>query len=199
ELASLNLVGGCQGKRVYKSHVSGYLEVRKLGQAPRDDVTREPLHVGRFGLGIAYQAGQHFVPPYGVGNGGYSRRLDGRVLQKRTFDFDGGNGFATAPNDVLLAIHEMQIALSVAPNDVAGVEPAIFPGFVSGLWLFKIAGKETEAGIVSGVAYQQFALVIRAHRFACIIDDAHLDIGLFLAEATGSDKAWLAVGNDDGA
>src|SRR5690606_17661536 len=110
-----------------------------------------------------------------------------------------GNVFATAPNDVLLAIHEMQIALSVAPNDVAGVEPAIFPGFVSGLGVFKIAGKETEAGIVSGVAYQQFALLIRAHRFACIIDDAHLDIVLFLAEATGSDKAWLAVGNDDGA
>src|SRR5690606_39749330 len=70
---------------------------------------------------------------------------------------------------------------------------------VSGLGVFKIAGKETEAGIVSGVAYQQFALLIRAHRFACIIDDAHLDIVLFLAEATGSDKAWLAVGNDDGA
>ena len=72
---------------------------------------------------------------------------------------------AAAADHVLLAVDEEEVALGIAPHQVAGVEPAAGPGLARGRLVLQVAGEEMAARIVASGAHQQFARrVDRARR-----------------------------------
>ena len=74
---------------------------------------------------------------------------------QRCFDLTGGDVFARAADDVLVAIDKVERALFVLADRIAGVEPAAAPG-LSGRWLIFVVCREKAAAGVSGtVSHQQ--------------------------------------------
>ena len=85
-------------------------------------------------------------------HGGHGHGLDQRVLHQHAFDFPRPR----------------------SRHDVAGVEPAAFPGLVRRRGVLQVAGEETVARIVAGVAHQQLAGFARGGLDARVGDDAYL-------------------------
>src|SRR5260370_1015513 len=63
----------------------------------------------------------------------------GRVGHQPLFDFTWVDVEAAANNHILHAVDDVEIAIFVAPPDVAGVEPAMAHRFGGGFWAFVIA------------------------------------------------------------
>ena len=157
-----------------------------------------PVRVGGERIG-RHHAGQHFVAAHRVRHGGHGHGLDQRVLHQHAFDFHGRDVLAAAADHVLLAVDEAQRAVGLAAHDVAGVEPAAFPGLVRRRGVLQVAGEETVARIVAGVAHQQLAGFARGGLDARVGDDAYLHVVFLGAEAAAADVARLLAGDDDGA
>ncbi len=87
------------------------------------------------------------------------RRAPGRAWRRRrsrrppdagvedALDLDRRDVLAAAPDDVLAPVDEVEVALGVAPDDVAGVEPAVGPGFLGRRLVLQVAEEEVAARV----------------------------------------------------
>ena len=138
-------------------------------------------------------------PRTASGVGGHRRRLHRRMLVQHALDLDRRDVLAAAADHVLLAVDEVQVAVGVAPHDVAGVEPAAGPGLVGGRLVLQVAGEEV-APRVGARSRAPAARRARRRRRRCprrrparISTNASAP-----AEAAGADVARLAVGHHAG-
>jgi len=98
---------------------------------------------------------QRPLTPLRVDDTDYCDLLHGRVLCDQVFDFDRRYPFATAFNDVFLAVQKMQVTLFIEATDVAGVHPATVPELRARLLVLKVALSEIRGphnDFTSGVA-----------------------------------------------
>ena len=78
---------------------------------------------------------------------------------KRGLDLECGDVLASAADDVLQPVDEVQAAVGPTPHRVAGVEPAVAPGVRRRLVVFQVSGKEAATRIRPGMADEQLAVV----------------------------------------
>src|SRR5207245_2642692 len=69
----------------------------------------------------------------------------------------GGDVLARAPDDVLLAVDEIEHAVFGPPHDVARVEPAAAPRLLGRLRVLEVAREESPSGVRAGAAHDEFA------------------------------------------
>ena len=84
-------------------------------------------------------------------------------------DLERGDVFAAAADRVLQPVDEIEIALGVAPEAVAGVEPAVAPG---GGGRLGIAGVAVRHGPGAIGAHDEFADLADADLAIVLVDDA---------------------------
>ena len=193
ELAALDLLRRRQRQRVDERHVARRLEVRQLRERVLDQCAGELGAFGRWQRLPRHDAGQHLVAAHRVGRGRHRRCLHQRMLIQHALDLDRRDVFAAAPDDVLLAVDEVQVACVVGAHDVAGVEPAAGPGLFGGRFVFQVAAEETASRIGAAGAHPQLAGHAGVDVGACVIHQAPLHRRVGAAEATGADVARLAV------
>src|SRR6266567_1929236 len=80
----------------------------------------------------------HFAP-FCVRYGDHSHLIDSGMRQHRLFNFERGNVFSSAYDDVFLAVHNQQVAVFVHGGHVAGMEPSTAHGFSGSFRLFPVA------------------------------------------------------------
>src|SRR5436190_18185395 len=121
ELSLQDLAGGVAGQGVDEEHVLRHLEPGELTAAVLDELVgghaRVPLH--------RHECNGYFTPPV-VGttdDGGFEH---GIVLVEDALDLRSCDVLATGNDHVLEPIDDVQVAVVVAPADVAGVEPPAF-------------------------------------------------------------------------
>src|ERR1051326_1642867 len=69
--------------------------------------------------------------------------IDAGMGKHRLFHFERRNIFSAAHDDVLLAVHDQDVALFVHGGHIAGVEPAAAHNFGGSLRLFPVAIHDT--------------------------------------------------------
>ncbi len=99
---------------------------------------------------------------------------DGRVAVYLRFDLEGGDVLSPPPHSVLEPVHEVVVVVFVAVEAVAGVEPAVAPGFRRLLRHLPVADVHGPGFIRS---YYQFAYLARGHFFIVFVDYSHLCAG----------------------
>src|SRR5256886_8798530 len=81
----------------------------------------------------------------------------GRVGLEGRLHLGGGDVLARAPDDVLLAVDEIEHAVFGLPHDVARVEPAAAPRLLGRLRVLEVAREESPSGVRAGAAHDEFA------------------------------------------
>ena len=106
-------------------------------------------------------AGEYLIAAHRIRRRRRPRRAcTGGCCMQHALDLDRGDVLAAAADDVLLAVDEVQLAVGVAPHDVAGVEPAALPGCRRGLGVLQVFAEEAVARLGAGMPHQQFARLI---------------------------------------
>jgi hypothetical protein len=104
-----------------------------------------------------HHAGHHLLVAQRVGHGEHRDLLHLGVIDERVLDLGGGDVLAGASDDVLPALDEMEHAVGLLGDDVAGVEPPAAPGLRRRRLVLEIAAEEAEARIVAGPAHDELA------------------------------------------
>src|SRR5436189_6306704 len=118
------------------------------------------------------------------------------MLVEDALDLDRRDVLAAAPDDVLAPVDEVEVAFGAAPDDVAGVEPAVKPCRLGRRVVLEVADEEVATRVDAGGANEQLAGDVDAAVDALVVDDARLDVGRDTPEAVGADVARLAMRHD---
>ena len=184
---ALDLLGGGQWQFIAARDVSGRLEVGEPVQAVAQDADRS----FRPGAGVAVHdhAGEHLVAAQLVGHGGDGRGDHAGVFDEGFLHLDRRDVLAAAPDHVLLPVHEVQQAVGIPVDQVAGMEIAPGPGRFGCRGVFQVAAEKAAPRIVPGMAYQQFAGPAGCGVPAAVVDDAEVDAWRRAADAAGAGLA----------
>ena len=165
------------GKRLDEGDVARRLEVGEPLERMADDAGREPLGRRRVRRLAQDDAGEHLVAAHRVGRRRDAARGHRRMLVEDALDLDRRDVLAAPPDHVLAPVDEVEVALGAAPDDVAGVEPAVGPRRLGRRVVLQVADEEIAARVDAGGANEQLAGNVDAAIDALLVDDARLDIG----------------------
>src|SRR4029077_436412 len=95
------------------------------------------------------------------------------MSKERFFDFQRRNIFATANDNLFLAIDHENVTVFINRGHIAGVKPSAAHGFGGGLWLAPIALHDH---VAAGHDFAN-AFAVVGHVLVVWVDDAKLDSG----------------------
>src|SRR5580693_4037162 len=143
------------------------------------------------GGGIRFQNHQGFrnFAPLGVGDGNNADFQNGGMRENGFFEFEGGNVFAAADDDVFLAVDDERVAVFVERGHVSRVKPPAAQGFGGSFGLAPVAFHDAVT------AHDDFAdgLPVVRHVFVVRIYDAQVHAGNCVAGHGLASETLLAL------
>src|SRR5262249_10797583 len=128
------------------------------------------------GTGRARHYARHdFVTAHIVGNCRHTNTDDLGVLQQDTLDLNRRYVLSTSANDVLLAIHEVEVPVLIEPDDVAGVKIASCPSLRGRLSILEVLTEESVARQWACGSHEQLSRLACRHSLSTVIDNQALD------------------------
>src|SRR3989441_7045975 len=156
DLGLLHLLGSGGRQARDEEDPARRLEVGEPVHAPVDELLGEPV-VGP-GARHRHDAGHHLFFADLVWHREDRDLGHGLVGLEGRLHLGGGDVLARAPDDVLLAVDEIEHAVFGLPHDVARVEPAAAPRLLGRLRVLEVAREESPSGVRAGAAHDEFAL-----------------------------------------
>jgi hypothetical protein len=175
ELATLEFLRGCQRQPVAKCDVAGRLEISEPLKTEVQDVPSQLHSSGIILLRAKHYACHHLVPAYRIRHGGHAHASYLGMLKQHTLDLHGGYILAAAPDDVLLTVNKVEIAIFIGLNDITRMKVSAFPGLGAGLGILQITAEESEARCALCPPDQQLPRLACCSVIALVIDDAVFD------------------------
>src|SRR2546427_8753130 len=109
------------------------------------------------------------------------------------FHLGGGDVLTGAPDDVLLAVHEVEHAALGLPHDVARVEPAAAPRLLGLLGVLEVAREESPARVWPGAAHDQLAFGPARDLAVVLVHHPPLELAEGPTEGAGRDLSRLVA------
>ena len=169
----------------------GDLLRRDRGAQPLARVA-EQIHaqvVGRVVPGLQRDERLDDLADHGIGLADHSGLRDGRMLHQRALDLERPDQVPGGLDDVVGTADEPEVAVGVAPGEIAGQVPAVGKALAVALFLIEIAaehrrpaGAQREFAVHVGGLDRLDAAVV-----APTDDDSRLDAGQRLAHRSGLD------------
>src|SRR2546427_10327814 len=115
----------------------------------------------------------------------------GLVSLEGRFHLRGGDVLTGAPDDVLLAVHEVEHAALGLPHDIARVEPAAAPRLLGLLGVLEVAREESPARGWPGAAHDQLAFGPARDLAVVLVHHPPLELAEGPTEGAGRDLSRL--------